>query len=300
MVHHLKNNLIYKLNRKVLIYFLFFNIIAFVSSCAFFKKDNIVIIENSLTGQKIYFSDLENKYKKSKNFSKIWSKLYSNRYRSYHKFLNKSYTIVGHSIHLQNNFLIIKDKKGIYYKSKVSLNLEGNFILPSYLYLYGDLKDANKLIGQNIWLNYVYDSKVFFTYSLDNFRRFSIVKVIEVINFSNDSLHTPIWLKVINKQGSEAYLRYSKTKNNTGFEDHYFTDQPLSKKWSKSMIELILKGGVKIGMNEDQLRRSIGNPDIINNTSSRYGLSEQWLYKNNNSSNAFYQFEYGKLVYVDN
>ena len=64
------------------------------------------------------------------------------------------------------------------------------------------------------------------------------------------------------------------------------------------MINSILKGEVILGMDEKQLRISIGNPDFINSTSSRHGLSEQWIYDKANSNKILYQFEYGKLVYV--
>ena len=33
-------------------------------------------------------------------------------------------------------------------------------------------------------------------------------------------------------------------------------------------------------MSDEQVRVAIGNPDVINNTSSRHGVSEQWIYGN--------------------
>ena len=49
-------------------------------------------------------------------------------------------------------------------------------------------------------------------------------------------------------------------------------------------------------MNESQVRVSIGNPNIINNTSSRHSVSEQWIYGNNIGNKKYLLFEYGKLV----
>ncbi|MFL2998374.1 MAG: hypothetical protein ACJZ1Q_06490 [Candidatus Neomarinimicrobiota bacterium] len=201
---------------------------------------------------------------------------------------------------MEQNFLIIKDRKGKQYKALVKPDFKGNLILPSYLFFKEDLLDAKKLIGQSIWLNYLNDKNIFFSYMEHDFQRFNKVKVIGVIKLTNNSSGIPIWLKIKSERGYEGFLRYSKTKDNVGFEDHYFLDHPIPKEWSKKIITRILKGEIELGMNKTQLRRSIGNPDIINSTSSRHGVSEQWLYKKTNSSSTSYQFEYGKLVYVSN
>ena len=275
-------------------------ILSLFSSCSIFNSKEVKIISNSFSDKIIYFAELDKDFKKTKNFSKIWSKLYSKRFRSYHKFLNKEFTIIGESNIMGQNFLIIKNKNGKKYKSLIKRDFKGNLILPSYLFLKEDFLKAKRLIGQNIWLNYVNDSRVFLNYSNHNFIRFSIVKVIDIIKFCDNDYLTSIWLKIESNGGSQGFLRYSKTKDNVGFEDHYFLDHPLPKEWSKKIIRRILKGEIELGMNKTQLRRSIGNPDIINSTSSRHGLSEQWLYKKTNSSSISYQFEYGKLVYVSN
>ena len=49
-------------------------------------------------------------------------------------------------------------------------------------------------------------------------------------------------------------------------------------------------------MNADQVRVSIGNPDVINNTSSRHSVSAQWIYGNTIGEKKYLLFEYGKLV----
>ena len=49
-------------------------------------------------------------------------------------------------------------------------------------------------------------------------------------------------------------------------------------------------------MSEEQVRVSIGNPDVINNTSSRHGLSKQWIYGNEIGKKKYLLFEYGKLT----
>ena len=48
-------------------------------------------------------------------------------------------------------------------------------------------------------------------------------------------------------------------------------------------------------MNYEQVRASMGNPDIINNTSSRHGVSQQWIYGKNLSNRRYLIFENGRL-----
>ena len=51
-------------------------------------------------------------------------------------------------------------------------------------------------------------------------------------------------------------------------------------------------------MTKKQVRVAIGNPDKINTTSSRHGMSEQWVYRSKNGKNIFYQFDYETLTYI--
>ena len=279
---------------------LFFLIISLLCSCSFFKSNQVKIISNNFSGKIIYFAELDKSYRRTKNFSKEWSKIYSNKFRSYHKFISKEYVIKGQIAYMDKDFLVIGSKKNKLYKTLIKFDKEGEIILPSYIYFKDDQKAAESLIGKSIWLNYVNDKNIFFSYMEHNFQRFNKVKVIGVIKLTNNSSSIPIWLKIKSERGYEGFLRYSKTKDNVGFEDYYFLDHPLPKEWDKKIIGRILKGEIELGMNKAQVRRSIGNPDLINNTSSRYGVSEQWLYKKTNSSSISYQFEYGKLVYVSN
>ena len=283
-----------------IVFFRYFLLTGFIffNSCSLFNKNEIKIETNQNTGKKIYFSEVDKNYKQTKNFSKIWSKLYSKRFRSYHKFLDNKFTIMGQSKISDKDFLIIRDKKNSLYKAKVKLDDNGVFILPNYLFFEEDLKNAKKLIDKNIWLNYIDNINIFFSYSDYKFSRCSMVNVIGLINYQNGESYLPLWLKIKTKEGFEGFLRYSPSHDNVGFEDHYFIENPLPKKWGDKIINLILNGKIELGMNEKQLRISIGNPDIINKTSSRHGLSEQWIYLKDNSKNTFYQFEYGKLVYV--
>ena len=106
----------------------------------------------------------------------------------------------------------------------------------------------------------------------------------------------PLWLLLKALEVIEAYLRYDRSFNNIGYQDHYFVEDPLSEEWDKKTISLIRSGQSILGMTKRQVRISIGNPEIINHTSSRHGISEQWVYKFENSKKRFYQFEGGKLT----
>ena len=67
----------------------------FLSACSYFQKPEIQVSLNPWTGKTIYFVDLDDKYKRTASFNRVWSKLYKKKFRPYHKFQNKSYTILG-------------------------------------------------------------------------------------------------------------------------------------------------------------------------------------------------------------
>ena len=52
-------------------------------------------------------------------------------------------------------------------------------------------------------------------------------------------------------------------------------------------------------MTERQIRISIGNPDELNHTSSRHGVAEQWVYGTEMGKRVYYQFENGKLTFIN-
>ena len=79
------------------------------------------------------FADLEDNYKRSKNFNKIWSKIHKSRYRPYFRFAGKSYFIVGILNKYKQDFLIIKDETGNQFKMGLTQDEVQQRILPSYL-----------------------------------------------------------------------------------------------------------------------------------------------------------------------
>ena len=270
------------------------------TSCSFFDKPYIQIDTNHLSEKSFYFADLDDDYKRSSDFNRIWSKLHSKRYRPYHRFLEKKYTIIGTYKTFKKEYLVIKDQKGRKYKMVFDLQNFQNNKIPSYILFEDILFEAKKMIGKTIWLNNTFDRKGFFTFSDYNFKRFEPVKVLDVFSFQNINYDYPVWLKIKTNIGDEAFVRYNGDEGRVGIQDHYYTSEPLPNSWGKETIRKILDEKIELGMTDRQVRISIGNPDEVNSTSSRHGVGEQWIYRDVDGEGIFYQFEYGILTYVNN
>ena len=278
---------------QILIFFSLF----FLLNCSFFEKGNLYIENNNFSGQKIYITPLDDKYKQTKDFNKDWTKLYSDKSRPYHRLQNKSYTIIGTYEHSDKIFVVIQDKKGDSYKKKIESNDKINF--PSYFLFEKTLTKAENMIGDTVWLNNTYDPQNFYTYSEHPFPRFETVKVIKVFNFQNTNKDFPLWLEVESFSGDIAYVRFNGEEGRIGFPDHYFTRDPMPRIWGKEVLDNILNQKIELGMSERQIRVSIGNPIEVNITSSRHGVGKQLVYNKKNGNKIYYQFEYGKLIYIN-
>ena len=171
-------------------------------------------------------------------------------------------------------------------------------MVPSFLVLEEIFENAKLLIDTKIWLNNVWDEENFNTKFSNAFYRFQNVKVEDVIGFQNSDNGYPIWLKVLTENGEDAIVRYNTQGVRVGIKDHYFTSDPLPFKWGNKLHEKIKNREADIGMSSRQVRIAIGYPDKINSTSSRHGISEQWIYLLQNKK-IYYQFEYDKLVYIN-
>ncbi|HCU89243.1 MAG TPA: hypothetical protein DGR97_04850 [Gammaproteobacteria bacterium] len=272
--------------------------ILFHFNCSFFKKNKINIYSNSLSGKVIYFSKLEEGYKRSNSFNKSWSKLYSKRFKPYHRFKNRKYRIAGYYNQLDESYIVIEDEKGRKFKKKIESVIDSLISLPSYIFFEERKNEAEKLIGETIWLNDTKDKKHFYTFSNYNFKRFETVRVLKIIDFQNSNNDYPLWLKIQSNTGENGFVRFNGKEGKTGFKDHYYISNPLPKEWGKSLIKKIVAGELELGMTKKQVRVTVGNPEKINITSSRHGISEQWIYKNHNGENIFYQFEYETLTYI--
>ena len=267
-------------------------------SCSFFDKPNKYVEPNKWSGKKIIFSNLDDSYRQTNDFNKIWSKIHKDRYRPYFRFLGKKFIIVGTLNRFRENFLVIKDMNDNQYKMELVEKGDELEFLPSYL-LSEDLeKKAKNLIGKELWLNNTLDPNNFYTLSGHDFKRFEPVMVLDFFPFQNKDYDHPVWLKVQSLSGDEGFVRYNGDEGRIGIQDHYYTSEPLPNSWGKETIHKILNKEVEIGMEERQVRISIGNPDEINITSSRHGIGEQWIFIDRKGNKTYYQFEYGKLTYI--
>jgi len=275
------------------------NAAVFFSACSFFQKPEVQVSVNPWTGKTIYFVDLDDKYKRTASFNRVWSKLYKKKFRPYHKFQNKSFTILGTYETWKNNFLIIKDEKD--HRYKMLFNFDDGEIpeFPSYILFNDALVEAKAMIGKTIWLNNTLDFKGFYSFADYDFKRFESVTVLDVHPFQNRDFDYPVWLKIIAKNGMDGFVRYNGEEGRVGVQDHYYTSDPLPREWGKEMIDKVLNKGIEIGMTERQVRISIGNPDELNHTSSRHGIAEQWVYGVEMGKKVYYQFENGKLTFIN-
>ena len=283
-----------KLSRLHLSLIIFF----FSYSCSFFNRPDIYVEPYELSGLKVVFADLEDNYKRSKNFNKLWSKIHKSRYRPYFRFAGKSYRIVGILNKYKQDFLIIKDENGNQFKMELTQDEVQQRILPSYLLTEHIEKKAKDMVGKTIWLNNTQDPKSFFNLSDSKFNRFEQVLILETFPYQNNNSDYPVWFKVESKLKGIGYVRYNGYEGRVGVQDHYYISDPLPRSWGKQMIKKILDKRVEIGMKDRQVRISIGNPSYINSTSSRHGVGEQWIYLDQKGHKTYYQFEYGKLTFI--
>ena len=275
-------------------------IIIFVGySCSFFNRPNFPVEQYELSGMRVVFADLDDSYKRSKNFNKIWSKIHKNRYRPYFRFAGKSYVIVGILNKYKQGFLILKDESGNQFKMKLNQEEIQQKFLPSYLLTEDIEKKAQAMIGKTIWLNNTLDPKSFFNLSDSRFNRFDQVLVLDSFPFQNSNSDYPVWLKVESKLKGIGYVRYNGHEERVGVQDHYYLSDPLPKSWGKQVVKKILNKKVEVGMKDRQVRISIGNPSFVNTTSSRHGIGEQWVYLDHKGKKTYYQFENGKLTYIN-
>ena len=109
-------------------------IIIFVGySCSIFNRPNFPVEQYEFSGLRVVFADLEDSYKRSKNFNKIWSKIHKNKYRPYFRFAGKSYIVDGILNKYKQGFLILKDENGNQFKMELNQEEIQQKIIPSYL-----------------------------------------------------------------------------------------------------------------------------------------------------------------------
>lgn len=145
----------------------------------------------------------------------------------------------------------------------------------SHFYLVSNLNIAQKLIGHFVWIKSPNtqtapypDEEPFIEKSL---RNLDAVKVLQV-DIKNHGLSWETLMKLLIETAD-------KKQGLTNYSERYvYTDNPISKKWSKQVLEAIKANQVVIGMNEQEARLSWGEPVHINTTTGAAFKEEQWVY----------------------
>lgn len=269
--------------------------IFYKTSCISFHSlsREIIINENQWTDKNFIFSDVSKELFKQKKINENWSSFDSDKRIPYFKLKNSRGKILGDHIKNNEKFLVINLENNKKYKWKY--NHAKKNLLPSHIAVFEDVENAKKLIGKNIWLNNIVSDTIFMGQLGSSFKKFQKVNVIGVKIYQNSIVDCPIWLEIDLKNDFNSYIRYNGKFKIHSRQNNYFIKNPIKKSWDQTSIEKIMEGKIEYGMNHEQVRASIGNPDIINNTSSRHGVSEQWIYGKNLSNKRYLIFENGRL-----
>ncbi len=265
------------------------------TSCINFDSisKEIIINENQWTDKNFIFSDVSKELFKQKKINENWSSSDRDKRIPYFKLKNSRGKILGDHVIDNEKFLVINLENNKKYKWKYDHNKEN--LLPSHIALDEDVENAKKLIGKNIWLNNIVSDTIFMGQLGSSFKKFQKVNVIGVKIYQNSIVDCPIWLEIDLKNDFNSYIRYNGKFKIHSRQNNYFIKNPIKKSWDQTSIEKIMEGKIEYGMNHEQVRASIGNTDIINNTSSRHGVSEQWIYGKNLSNKRYLIFENGRL-----
>ena len=269
--------------------------IFYKTSCISFHSlsKEVIINENQWTDKNFIFSDVSKELFKQKKINENWSSFDSDKRIPYFKLKNSRGKILGDHIKDNEKFLVINLENNKKYKWKY--NHAKKNLLPSHIAVFEDVENAKKLIGKNIWLNNIVSDTIFMGQLGSSFKKFQKVNVIGVKIYQNSIVDCPIWLEIDLKNDFNSYIRYNGKFKIHSRQNNYFIKNPIKKSWDQTSIEKIMEGKIEYGMNHEQVRASIGNPDIINNTSSRHGVSQQWIYGKNLSNKRYLIFENGRL-----
>ena len=265
------------------------------TSCVSFHSLNreLRVNENQWSNKDFIFSDISKELTKQKKINENWYGFNSNRSIPYFKLKNSRGKILGDHVIENEKFLVINLENDKKYKWKYHHKKEN--LLPSHIAILEDVENAKKLIGKSIWLNNIFSDTIFMGQPGSSFKKFQKVNVVDVKIYQNSKVDWPIWLEIDSKNDFNSYVRYNGKFRFHSRQNNYFIKNPIKKSWDKTSIEKIMEGKIEYGMNYEQVRASIGNPDILNNTSSRHGVSQQWIYGKNLSNRRYLVFENGRL-----
>ena len=269
--------------------------ISFKTSCISFLglSREIIVNENQWTNKNFIFSDISKELSNQRRINENWSSFDSDKRIPYFKLKNSRGKILGNYATDNEKFLVINLENNKKYKWKYDYTKEN--LLPSHIAVFDDVENAKKLIGKDIWLNDIFSDSIFMSQSGTSFKKFQKVNVVGLKIYQNSTVDFPIWLEINSKNDLNSYIRYNGKFRIHSRQNNYFIKNPIKKSWNQASIEKIMEGKIEYGMNYEQVRASMGNPDIINNTSSRHGVSQQWIYGKNLSNRRYLIFENGRL-----
>ena len=259
----------------------------------FFKKD-VIIKDNQWSNKNIVFSDLSKELSKQKKINNNWSMLNSDGRIPYFRLKNNTGRILGDYSSSLEKYLVVQLDNGKKYKW--NYDIFKITTLPTHLALVDDIEHAEQYIGKNIWLNEFRTDSIFINNSKIIFKKFEKVKIIGVRIFQNSVVDNPIWLEIYTDDEYSAFIRYNGEFKLQARQNNYYDKNPFKKNWDKAIIQKIKIGKIDYGMHIDQVRLSIGNPVLINNTSSRHGVSQQWVFGDHIDKKRYLLFKNGKLV----
>ena len=265
-------------------------------SCIKYNSLNIKssIIETQFSGDRVVFADLSKDLLNQEILNKNWSRINSEKSMPYFRLKNNSGKIKGDFIHNAERYLIVQTNNGNLFKWKY--NPSDTRSLPSHLATLSAIEEAKLFIGKNIWLNEIHSDSIFINNSEKRFKKFDKVIVLGIRVFQNSKTDMPIWLEIDTNIEHNAFIRYNGKFKTELRQNNYYKENPLKKEWSNTIIENLKKKKIEYGMSFEQVRVSIGNPEIVNNTSSANGVSQQWVYGKNLDEKKYLLFKNGKLV----
>tara|TARA_X000001036_G_scaffold21592_1_gene18119 strand:- start:17810 stop:18610 length:801 start_codon:yes stop_codon:yes gene_type:complete len=262
------------------------------------KKGDLdyLILENQWSGETVFYSDVSSNILKQKNINRGWSRLKGNKTISYFRLQQSKGTVLGNYFKDQKEYLVIQLENGRKYKWEKNYWEIDDKAFPSHLSRLKIQNEAKKMIGQFIWLNIIDSDTAYINNTILKYNKFDKAIVNGIKVFQNGGRDWPIWLELNVDNDFNTFVRYNGQKKIKGKQNYYFVDNPIPKSWGSDMIRKIINGQLEYGMKEEQVRASIGNPNTINNTSSRHNVSEQWIYGNILGKKKYLLFEYGTLV----
>ncbi|MAR29634.1 MAG: hypothetical protein CMG24_01690 [Candidatus Marinimicrobia bacterium] len=275
------------------------NIFVFLfNSCNLYKKNlnNDSIIKNRWSGDAVLFSDVSSQILKQKYINRGWTKFNKNNSIPYFRLKKQEGIILGNYYEPQKEYLVVQLDNGKKYKWEKSYWQINDNALPGHLCRIKDLDEAKKLNGKYIWLNFIANDTSFINISGLIYNKFQKVKIIDTKVYQNGGKDWPIWLVIESNNEFNAMVRYNGDKKFVRKQNYYFDNPPLPRVWGEDLILKIISGEVLPGMTDEQVRVAVGNPDFINNTSSRHSVSEQWIYGSVVGQKMYLSFDYGKLV----